>query len=117
MVGFAGLRVLDYWLDGQTAEEERNHRIVFELALPASLASAYQVKPLSGWQLRDRQNQPRPLEGELKAGNIPRDRFSMQLGNNGGTIQLYRGKERVAKVTYGRAAQDKVIQFKQINSP
>jgi poly(U)-specific endoribonuclease len=77
---------------------------------------------LSGWQLRDRQNQPRPLEGELKAGktlriDIPRDRFSMQLGNNGGTIQLYRGNERVAKVTYGRAAQDEVIQFKQIDSP
>jgi hypothetical protein len=41
----------------------------------------------------------------------------MQLGNNGGTIQLYRGNERVAKVTYGRAAQDEVIQFKQIDSP
>jgi hypothetical protein len=33
IVGFAGLRVLNYWLDGQTAEEERNHYVIVQPAI------------------------------------------------------------------------------------
>lgn len=71
---------------------------------------------LTNWELRDRQGGTRKLEGTIAAGatkrfEIPRDQFSLRLGNASGEIKLFADNALVHEVSYGRAETDEVITF------
>jgi len=73
---------------------------------------------LTQWVLRDRQGGTRPLSGTIAAGEtrrfeIPRDQFSLLLGNAGDQILLFLDDQLVDKVEYNRARSDETISFRQ----
>lgn len=70
---------------------------------------------LENYELRDKLGRPQKLKGNLedvRQINITRfNHHSMQLGNKGGNISLYKGSELVAIVHYSKAKAGKVYEF------
>jgi poly(U)-specific endoribonuclease len=72
---------------------------------------------LTGWDLRDANGRSQPLTGTIppqatRKIAVPRATVnSVQLGNNGGRIELYQDGTRIAAVSYGKAAQGAELLF------